>query len=268
MKSLNITKQQIKKLLAGKKSKMTIYVIVVLWIAVFMQIGVNTIFHTEGNLLDAFVSTNSDVSSYELEMTATYGTKYLSESDKKELIRYIANKIGLQIDNNIVINNDKNSEAYYEKTSKNANTLIKLISMEKENDSGKKEITHYLKVNLTLYKDMDSILDYRDLLKGVYNELKTTEIQTTMQLSATYKGKLALNEMNNIADGMIDKLDGEIAYENRKQNSFTIYAYSGLLDEYVISAGTKINIHVAMNYDKNNDVTNVYLGTPVIHGGY
>lgn len=115
---------------------------------------------------------------------------------------------------------------------------------------------------------MDNLLEYRDLLKEVFKDLDVKDVQTTMQLSSDYKGKLSLDNMNKIADNMIQNLEGKIAYENRKENLFTIYAYSGLLDEYVTSLGTKINIHVAMNYDEATDTTHVYLGTPVINGGY
>ncbi len=269
MNATNSLSGQLKQLLTGKKSKLTIYVIGVLWIAVIMQIAVNALLRPESNILEAFVSTNSEVSSFELEMTADYGNRYLSEADKKELILYVAGQIGLEIDKEVTVNrNDNESEVYAEKKGKNAETLLKVISIENENSSGTPEMNHYLIVRLKLYKNADSVLKYRDLLEKIFHDLDTTDIQTTMQLSSSYKGKLSLSNMNKIADNMISSLEGKIAYENRKENLFTIYAYSGLLEEYVTSLGTKINIHVAINYDELKDTTNVYLGTPVINGGY
>ncbi len=263
-----ITKQ-LKQLLVGKKSKFTIYVIGVLWIAVIMQVAVNTMMKPQSNILEAFVSTNSDISSFELEMAANYGSGYLNESDKKELILFVAKEIGLNVDHEVNVSGDgSESEVYAEKIGKNAETLIKIVSIRKDNQEGLSELNHYIMVNLKLYKNMDSVLKYRDLLKGVFRDLNASNIQTTMQLSSNYKGRLSLNNMNSIADGMIGNLEGKIAYENRKDNLFTIYAYSGLLDEYVTSLNTKINIHVAINYDELTDSTNVYLGTPVINGGY
>jgi len=268
MKNIN-THSKFKQLFVGKKAKMTIYVIGVLWIAVIMQVAVNAMFRPENNILEAFVSTNSEVTSFELEMAADYGTGYLSEADKRELILYVAGEIGLQVDQEITINRkDKDCEEFIQKISKDAETLIKIVSVEKKNASGLIEINHYLLVHLKIYKNMDSILSYRVLLKDVFQKLKTTNLQTTMQLTGNYKGKLSLSEMNTIADSMINNLQGKIAYANRQEELFTIYAYSGLLEEYVSSLGTKINIHVAINYDETTDSTNVYLGTPVINGGY
>lgn len=261
--------RQISQLLAGRKSKITIYVIGVLWIAVIMQIAVNTMLKPQSNILEAFVSTNSEVSSFELEMAANYGNAYLSEADKKDMILYLANRIGLDAADDVTVTGKGGeSEVYAEKKGKNAETLIKIVSIRKENTDGLSELNHYLMINLKLYKNIDSILNYRDLIKDAFHNLKAANIQTTMQLCSNYQGKLSLNSMNKIADGMIDNLEGKVAYENRKENLFTVYAYSGLLDEYVTSLGTKINIHVAINYDENEDSTNVYLGTPVINGGY
>lgn len=267
---MNAYMSQIKHLLMDKKSKVTIYVIGVLWTAVIMQIAVNTFIRPSGNLLEAFVNTNSEVSSFELEMAANYGNGYLSESDKTELITYIGRKIGLQVDNyDMVINREYGDcEVYINKTGKNADTLIKIISIKKEDSKELEAFHHYIIVRLKLFTNPDSILKYRDVISEVFNELKVSDVQTNMQISSKYNGKLDLDEMNKIADSMIGNLEGKVAYENRDDKLFTIYGYTGLLPEYVSSLGNKINIHVAIHYDEEADSTNVFLGTPVINGGY
>lgn len=260
---------QIKEILSRKKSKVTIYIIGVLWIAVVMQIAVNSLFTPNRNILEAFVSTGSQISSFELEMAADYGTEFLSEGDKKELIMHVADKIGLQVKDELTINRAYDDcEVYFEKSGKNADTLIKVISIKEENADGVASINHYMVVRLKVYSNPDSILEYRKVIEDVFKELKVTDIQTTMQLSSKYAGQLSLSDMNTIADNMVKNLDGKIAYANRVENLFTIYAYTGLLPEYVTSLGNKINIHVAITYDEESDSTSVILGTPVISGSY
>ncbi|MDF2800940.1 MAG: putative rane protein [Anaerocolumna sp.] len=269
MNKTNSFIRQIRKILSNKKSRMTIYVLGVLWIAVIMQVTVNTFLIPKGSLLEAFVNTNSEVSSFELEMFAEYGADYLSEEDRKELVTYLASQIGLKPDKEAeIVRNGKETESYIEKVSKNANTLIKVISLEQENKDGVIGLKHYLIVKLKLYDNLDSILNYRKLIKATFKELGAREIETTMQLASDYNGKLSLDNMNLIADNMIKSLDGKIAYANREDELFTVYAYSGLLDEYVTSLDTKINMHVVISYDEESDTTHVYLGTPVINGGY
>lgn len=260
---------QIKEIISQKKVKFTIYIIGVLWIGVVMQIAINSLFQPNHNILEAFVSTGSQVSSFELEMAADYGTSFLSEGDKKELIMHVADKIGLQVKDELTINRAYDDcEVYFHKSGKNADTLIKVISIKEEKDDGVASINHYLVVRLKVYQNPDSILSYRKLLEDVFKELKVTDIQTTMQISSNYKGQLSLSDMNNIADSMIKNLDGKIAYANRVEDLFTVYAYTGLLSEYVTSLGNKINIHVAITYDEESNITKVNLGTPVISGSY
>ncbi|BCJ96717.1 hypothetical protein acsn021_42860 [Anaerocolumna cellulosilytica] len=269
MEILSSLSKEFKKIMIEKKSKMTIYVLGVLWIAVIMQIAVNNFLIPKSNILEAFISTNTEVSSFELEMVADYGNNYLSESDKRDLVVFIAGKIGLTANKDVIVNrNGEDSEALLQKIGKNSETLIKVISKEQENEEGIPELKHYIIVDLKLYENLDSILEYHKLLDKVFKEIKTNKVETTMQLSSKYKGRLSLDNMNTLADRMVDNLQGKIAYDNRSEKLFTIYAYTGLLDEYVTSMGTKINIHVAMNYDETTDSTNVYLGTPVINGGY
>lgn len=269
MDKINNFSIQVKHLLAGKKARMTLYIIGVLWIAVIMQVAMNQFVYKDNSILEAFVSTNPDASSFELEMAADYGSGYLSEADKEELIIYIAKEMGLQLDQDITVNRkDGSSEVYTSKVSKNAETTIKIVSMEQKDSEGLTENKHYLFVRLKLLKNLESILNYRALLENVFDGLNAKNIQTTMQLNSNYRGKLSLEEMNAIADGIIKDLQGTVAYANRKEDLFTVYAYSGLLKEYITSGGTKINIHVAINYDETTDKTNVYLGTPVINEGY
>lgn len=269
MDSINYYKGKMRQLWHGKRLRLTIYMLGVLWIAVIMQFAVNSIYQPNKSILEAFIGTNSEVSSFEIEMAAEYGNNYLSEADKKELVRYLASEIGLQLDQPITINRDNNdSEVFALKKGKNAESLIKIVSVEQATASGLTETKHYVIIRLKLLQNMDSLMAYRSLLKDIFGELEVKNVQTNMEITGSYQGKLTLEQMNTIADSMIDNLQGSVAYANRQEGLFTIYAYTGLIDEYINSLNTKINIHIAINYDESSDTTHVYLGTPVITGSY
>lgn len=260
--------KQLGEVLFKRKQKVWLYVLGILWIAVAVQVGVNHLLLPKTSLLQAFVSTNTNVSAFELEMCASYGKGYLSNQEKENLVRYLADSIGLKVEGTPVISdNGQETEVTVEKNGKNADTSIKVVTLSQQ-EEGVANFHHYILVRLKLYENTESLMDYRNLLEKTMKELKTENIQTTMQLSSTYKGHLNLDSMNKIANGMIESLGGKIAYANREEELFTVYAYSGLLKEYVTSMGTKINIHIAIQYDKATDTTIVYLGTPVINGGY
>ena len=66
-----------------------------------------------------------------------------------------------------------------------------------------------------------------------------------------------------IANALLEKFDATIVSENRGSDIFTIYAYSDLIEDSVISAGKKININISEEYDEVSNVTVIYFSTPL-----
>lgn len=269
MKRENSLSYGVRKSLLSHKHKLTFYIVSILWIAVVMQVVVSKLVQSETDILAALIRTNSEDSTYELETAAHFGNGDLSLEAKEEIIYYVADKIGLTINDEINVKKlDKDSEVFIEKESKNAKTLIKLVSVEEKDSLGISETNHYILIRLRIGEDSKSILSYRNLIKDILTDLGTSNIQTTIQLIDTYEGKLSLDEINSIADNMIDSLYGKVSYENRQEDFFTVYAYSALLEEYITSMDTKINIHIAANFDEQSNTTKLYLGSPVIKIDY
>lgn len=265
---------------SNKRIRGLAYIIVLLWVAVGAQFIVNRFFVPEGNIMQAFVNTNSGLMESTLEITATYGSGYLTEEDKKSLIAYITTNLGIQVNSDIeVISEENRQEFVFKKQAKRAHTSIKLVSLYGEDSTEafvkssdtKDNVNHYLVIRLTIYEDVSNdILIYeeklRDLLKGL--NINTKGINTTLQFSGSFVGQLALDTKNKIADRMIKSLKGEVVFENRQDNLYTIYAYTGLLSEYITVDKNKINIQVAMTYEEDNDRTKIYLATPIISGDW
>lgn len=259
---------QIEKYLTLKRTKLTIYMILVLWLAVFMQIIVNRLVKEEATLTEAFMGIHAKASESSLEMAGVYGENYLSEIDKKELVSYIASSIGLRIDDDVKVEEKDNlTVVSYEKSAKRADSTIRLISV-RDLDGEDEKTTHYLYVKLSIFEDLDSIISYKDKLEELFKYLKTEQNQIVVEFVGEYNGNLPLEEKNKIANQLVKNLGGNIAYENRKDDLFTVYAYSGLIKEYITVAGSKVNMQVAMNYNEQEDATYVYLATPFLNDGY
>ena len=270
----------VKEVLDNKKIRAMSYIIVLLWVAVGAQFIVNRFFVTKGNIMQAFVNTNSGLMESTLEIAARYGNGYLTEEDKNSIIKYIADELGIGINQEIeVISEGNREENVFTKRAKRASTTVKVVSsygedtteafvQSNDNDSN---INHYLLVRLTIYEDVSNdILVYEEKLKHIMETLEIEEknINTTLQFSGAFAGNLSLETKNKIADRMIDSLKGEVVFENRVDNLYTIYAYTGLLNEYITVDKSKINIQVAMTYDEISDRTKIYLATPLISGDW
>ncbi|BCN32813.1 YwmB family TATA-box binding protein [Anaeromicropila herbilytica] len=245
-----------------KKIKMIIYIIGVLWISVFAQLMVNTLYKNNNRIVDAFAGTNSQIAQSEIKVIADYGSKYLSRQDKEDLINYIASSIQLKTDNSYKTQDtDTANEISIEKLSKNADTKIKLLSL-------KGETEHYIVIDLNVYDNMKSVMSYKKILEGKLNELKVKDYQTTILFHGYYNGKLTNDEKNQITDELIDNLDAKIVTQNRGSDVYTVYAYTGLIDEYITVAKSKVNVNIAISYNEQNDQTELYLATPVINSDY
>lgn len=224
----------------------------------------NRFLYREADITEAFLATDSGCLETRLQITADYGSDFLTEHDKQELLRFLANALGVQMEGNATATENDVSQIYtYTKQAKQAETTFKVVTL-KEN-SGRT----YLYTELVIYEDNQyDILAYRDQLLKALKELAVVRVETTLQFLGAYEGQLAMSEWDRISDRMIKKLDGKIIYENRDPDLYTVYAYSAGLPEYITSNGKQINIQVAMRYEEDNDRTIVYLATPMIRGDW
>lgn len=270
----------IREVLNNKKMRFLFGVVFLLWTAVGAQLITNQIFMKDGDIIGAFMNTNSGLMESTLEVTANYGNQYLTQGDKESLLSYLAGGLGIRYDNQTETYETKErKETVFVREASRAKTTIKVVTVgagntvdafaqNSENATG---VTQYVMVRLTIYEDADNdILEYQKIVKSLFEQLKVADknINTTMQFSGAFAGNLLLETKNKIADRMIHSLEGTVVLENRQDDLYTIYAYTGLLDEYIKVDGNKINIQVAMNYDEESDSTKIYLATPLISGDW
>lgn len=250
------------------KFKMTLYIIAVLWVAFLTQVAVHFLIQDEGRIIEAFANTNSNIVESKVEVAADYGSRYLNRKDKEKIIDSIASSIGIH-DYEIEEKKGSNSFEYKaEKKSKNGEVFIELISIEKDTDHGTKEIKHYILVNVGIYEDSASIIQYKEVIEDAMKEINVLDYQSIIRFNGVYDGKLTLDEKIKITDELFRNLDGEIISENRDNNLFIVYGYTGIIKEYIKTNDNKINVNVVITYNEETDKTNIYLASPILNEDY
>lgn len=225
-----------------------------------------------GKLLSNAMSQNTDVAavfnSYEFEEInaqvsafGKYGVTYLTEEEKENIIKELAAGIGIEepyyFEN---VKNEGNTEKILAKTSKNADTVIKVVT--RTEDYGTYyETTQYIDISLNLKTNINCAVSYKELIEEILSA-QEIDANVMINLRGSIKGALNYDEKNKLADGMLKALDATVQTENRESDLFTIYAYSDMVDESVVCAGQKININIAQEYDENTNRTIIYLSTP------
>lgn len=269
-----------REVFGNKRMRFFMSIVILLWTAVGAQVLAKKLFLKEGDIMSAFVTTNSGLMESTLEVTAEYSSQYLTVEDKKSLISYVATGLGIKIDSEIkTYENENRQEVVFEKQAARAKTTIKVVTIEKgdSTDAFKQslestdQVAQYVMVRIIIYEDANNeILRFKDKVEAIYEDLevKDNDISTTLQLCGSFAGNLLLDTKNKLADNMIKSLEGKIVFANRKEELYTIYAYTGLLKEYITVEKSKINIQVAMSYDEANNCTKIYLATPIISGDW
>ncbi len=254
----------IKNIVTRKKTRVTIYIAVVLWIAVATQMLVNRMFQEDARITEAFVKTNTDGMQSSLEIAGEYRTGFLSDEDKKKLICDLAAEIGLKIDKDISVwEEGTRSEYYFYKQAKKASSEIKVISVEQEEDDVIK-MKHYIIVRLTISEGIKSIDRYKMLLEKSFDRLKARDVQVTLRYEGNKEGDMTSEEKHELAQLLVDELQGRIALEYDEGDVFTVYGYTGMLKEYVTTMDNKINIQIAISYNELTNKTRIELATPIM----
>ncbi|MBP1754309.1 MAG: putative rane protein [Firmicutes bacterium] len=266
MKSIdwNEVARSFKNTLSLRRTKITLYMAMVLWVAVATQMIVNRVFQEDIKITEAFVKTNTDEMQSSIEIAAEYSSGDLSAEDKKTLICDLAAKMGLTIDKDISVwEEGDRSEFYYYKRAKKATTEIKVISVGQEEDD-LWVMKHYIIVRLSIQEGIAGIDKYKSVLEKAFDKLKVKDMQVTLKYEGNQEGDLTSEQKHEVAQLLVDELQGEIALEYDEGDMYTVYAYTGMLKEYVTSMDNKINIQIAISYNEITNKTRITLATPIL----
>lgn len=253
-----------------KKIKVFLLICLFLWGAAGAQMIAERVFVRPARLTEAFINSNTIMNESMIELTSFYGSSYMTESDKEDLVRYIAEGLGIKIEKDSIssIKEEDKEAAVCIKKAARAETVIKCVTLDGAySRSGMKE--HYLFVRIIIHEDENNdILEYQKKVKALYQELSAGIVSDTIQFCGRFAGKLSISELDSLSDKMIGDLGGSIVYENRKEELYSVYAYTRGIDDYVAVDGLKMNIQVAASYDEVLDQTKIYLAAPIISGGW
>ena len=213
-----------------------------------------------------------------IEGYGKFGVCYLTQEEKEKLVKNIASALGITSSYGLAtVYEEEVNTTVLSKNSVNGSVTIKAITQEQQgtdNTATEDEQAYdsttesglaanqYVYVNITVNNDMDCASSYRELVEGVFDAMGI-QGNVNMNLVGSLEGALNSTEKNELADGLLDRLDAKVVTENRDNDIFTIYAYSKGAGSYITIGGNKINMNIAIGYDEEQDRTKVYLASPI-----
>lgn len=235
-----------------------------LWIVFGTKLVTEKIVYRERNLRQAVALASPGSTTGTVSLVAGLPESYLTEADQKQMIHFVAERIGLTMDSEpSAVNEESRSGFIYQKYAKYAETQIKVIAPVAQNGTQR----YYLIVNLTLFDDDgEGAIYYKALLADVAEELSAAQKQVSVQITGTYPHGMTLAARDRLTDRILKKLGCEIVCENREEELYTVYAYTKGMGEYILSGNDRINVQLAMYYDEIKDETVLCVASPVITG--
>lgn len=245
-----------------------LYGLGILAVVVAVQMVVNRSFQNEGKMVDAFAGANAKVVKSELQIVGSFGNKYMTKEDKEELIDYLSGKLGIEgkVDKKIA-EGSKTTSITANVPGDTSNTSIESISVDYSNNNVT-ETTQYIYVTITIYKDINSILHYKNIVEKAYQEMGLRDTNTSLTFEGEYNQMLSLEEKNQITNAILMTLQGKVVRDNRSDQMYTVYAYTPMVEDYISVENKRVNVNIAFSYDETEKKTMLYMASPVINTDY
>ena len=240
------------------------YIVIVLWVIVGVQFIVSRLYHNEKVIIEAFKENEFSNMESTIEVYGKYENEYLTANKAEEFVEEIAKEIGIAKPYDLKSERKTGSTTTnLVKNGKNALTEIQFTTIEETTSKNVLDVEEYLFIRLRLYDSLESVLAYKDILTQIMeNEYITPQI--TVNLKGAYAKELTLDEKSQITDDILDKIQGKVIIDHRSEDLFSVYAYSELIPKYEVADKKKININITFNYDEENNITYLYLASPIL----
>ena len=242
----------------------------------------------ENSLEKVFQNNNIHKADCEIEGYYYLGEKYYGESGSLELIDKIAERLGV------------NSEYYYDKYRTDTGTVavmkkdgksseleLELITTEYQESQNVIAQRNYLSVSLDIKDSLESGYYYKKLIEKTIKEIcreesnvdeninKDEEVTTSIRSRNLYMvikgkiyGEIDKEQENKIAKGILKSFQAKEIFNGQNNEHMNVYGYTEILQDYVAIGSEKININVAFSYDEQENITYVYIGSPIVNYDY
>ena len=249
MHLLGKTKRGQKRILEGLAA--------VLLLAAVFRVVTERAFFAHASMEGAFAVLTPEESRGTVTMTGRYLPPPYGFSEEK-LLRYFGEEIGLTVDGTIrEVSYEGRQEYVYEKLAAQAHSVIKVVYLEEPE-------AYYVCAEIALTGDQATAsAGFRKRINKAAEKIGLSEVSTNLELCGIYEGEIPLGKKDEITDLLLSELYAQPVYENRQNANYTVYAYTGAVEEYITVEKKKINVQVAVYYDKDTDCTEVVLATPL-----
>ncbi|WP_425446165.1 YwmB family TATA-box binding protein [Dethiothermospora halolimnae] len=245
--------------------KKTSLIAIIILMAIINNVWAKGTIQYTSDLFDVFNKTGAKL--YETNITCkglfTNGTMDIKEMKKTN--QDIVN--ALNVDNNtynMKIINNKNKKTII---TKGWDGLGRTINITLYNHKYNNKIRSELSIDIIQGNNLTNISDIERKIKKISKKFNINT-QITTCIIGTFKGKLNSIEKFTSLSKSLNIINGEKVEGVLKSNLTSISAYSPNISKHIYTGNNKMNINIAMRYNKYEDKTYIWIGTPIIRKEY
>lgn len=119
--------------------------------------------------------------------------------------------------------------------------------------TGAKNIESNVDENINKYEEVTTSIRSRNLY---------------MVIKGKIYGEIDKEQENKIAKGILKSFQAKEIFNGQNNEHMNVYGYTEILQDYVAIGSEKININVAFSYDEQENITYVYIGSPIVNYDY
>lgn len=240
--------------------KRWIAVFLMLWILAGTQVLKSGLSEREEQITEVFGRIGTEEKNSQTEYFGKLKGEWMDPEERKIFLTETAEKLGLDdIGEPQEEQKEGHSLTQIVKEGARARTELKILTMNEEDQ--------YLCARIEFEDDLHSAMYYRTQLQNILEDTLDNP-QNTTTTHGFYKGKLTMEEREKITEDIFESLEAHVVSENKTEQLYTVYGYTGAINDYIMQGDYAININVAMTYDEEKDRTHVYLGIPVMNEEY
>lgn len=262
----------------------------------------------ENSLEKVFKNSNIHKADCEIEGYYYLGEKYYGESGSLELIDKIAERLGVNSEYYYdKYRTDAGSVAVMKKEGKSSELELELITTEYQESQNVIAQRNYLSVSLNIKGSLESGYYYKNLIEKTMKEIcreenddkansenisendkkssntvngekaanKDEEVSTSiisqnlyMVIKGKIYGEIDKEQENKIAKGILKSFQAKEIFNGQNDEHMNVYGYTEILSDYVAIGSDKININIAFSYNEKENITYVYVGSPIVNYDY
>lgn len=246
-----------------KKVIIFLLLLVIVYSVAFLQIGNNK--NGEKTLISAFNNSEFETIQVNLYSWGGLNQSFTDLEEMKIQSKLITDALGIQEIDSI---EEKESDVFKElrvtRVSKNAKTTVKLESIKYEEENS---ANTYVIIDIILYAQYNSIPYLKEKIDSIYSQMNIKPT-TNITIAGTLNGQLNKDEKEKAARNIMKGIEAKTEEIYETEKLYSVYGYTKLIDDCLVSNGKKINVNLAFHYNEYEQKTYLYLATPVITVDY